>query len=385
MKIAVIGVKGLPAKQGGIEHYCEELYPRVVEQGHSVDLFARPTYTDKPSFSTYHYKGIRVICLPSFPYKGLDAFTSSAMGAIASIFNSYEVVHFHALGPALFCWLPKMASAAKTIVTCHGLDWQRSKWGKFSSRIIRLGEKAAVNYADELVVVSQDLCSYFQKNYGLETFYIPNAPGSYVDSDDRFPYLTSQGLTAGRYVLFLGRIVPEKRPDLLLNAFQSLKPKGWKLVLAGGVSDTASYSSQLVNMAAGDPNVMFTGEVRGDRLSEIVRGAGLFVLPSDLEGMPLVMLEAMREGIPVLASDIAPHRQLVGDERGLLFEAGNLQSCVQRLQEAIDRPLELSEMAKKAQQYVQANYNWNKVTFDNLTLYGKISAKLKTVRYPNSN
>lgn len=372
MKIAVIGAKGLPPKQGGIERYCAELYPRMVAQGHSVDMFARSSYTDSPWFSSYDFQGVRVNCLPSLPLRGLDAFTNSALGAMASVTQPYDIVHFHALGPALHTWLPRIASCSKVVVTCQGLDWQRAKWGKYSSRLIRLGELNAVRYAHKIVVVSKALQSYFKNTYDIDTLYIPNGPGTYGESDPNFSYGKSLDLQQGRYLLFLGRLVPEKRPDLLIEAFQLLKPEGWKLVIAGGNSDTTQYISKLRDMAAGNKDVLFVGELHGNRLAEIVRGAGLFVLPSDLEGLPLVMLEAMQEGIPVLASDIPPHQQLIGQERGLLFEAGNVDSCVRVLERALRQPRELAVLAKNAQKHVQINYSWEHITAENLRLYGEL-------------
>lgn len=370
MKIAVIGAKGLPAKQGGIEHHCQELYSRIVGQGHSVDLFARSSYTD----SLHHddVQGIRVLPLPSLKFKGLDALLCSALGGIASSRRHYDIVHFHALGPALFSWLPRFASDAKVVVTCHGLDWRRAKWGKGSSHLLRLGEKVAVSCADRLIVVSEQLRSYFRHTYGIETSYIPNAPANFAKSDPNFSYGTSLGLEQKRYILFLGRLVPEKRPDLLIEAFQTLKPAGWKLVLAGGVSDTDQFVSKLANLAASNTDVVFTGELQGTRLAEIVREAGLFVLPSDLEGLPMAMLEAMQEGVPVLASDIPPHQQLLAEGRGMLFQTGNLDSCVHSLDWAIHNSQKLSVMVKKSQSYVQAKYNWNYITTETLRLYASL-------------
>jgi glycosyltransferase involved in cell wall biosynthesis len=369
MKIAVIGVKGLPAKQGGIENYCAEVYPRMVAQGHSVDLFARASYTDSAWLDNYDFEGVQVRSLPSLPLRGIDAFISSALGAIASSTTKYDIVHFHALGPSLFSWLPKFASRAKVVVTCQGLDWQRAKWGNTSSSLILMGEKAAVRHADEIIVVSKNLQSYFFETYGRQTVYIPNAPASYAESDRNFAYGTSLGLNQGKYILFLGRLVPEKRPDLLIEAFQVLKPAGWKLVLAGGVSDTNLFTSKLSDLADGNPDIIFAGEIRGTRLAEIVRGAGLFVLPSDLEGLPLSMLEAMSQGIPVLASDIPPHQQLINDQRGHLFQAGDINSCIQGLDWAIAHPQEMAVMAKKAQQHVEKYYNWDHITAENLRIY----------------
>ncbi|TBR58052.1 glycoside hydrolase [Westiellopsis prolifica IICB1] len=369
MKIAVIGAKGLPPRQGGIEHYCAEIYPRMTAQGNTVDLFARCSYTQASWLVHHKFQGVRVISLPGLQIKGVDAFLTSALSAIAATGRKYDIIHFHALGPSLFTGLAKITTSAKVVVTCQGLDWQRAKWGNFSTRLIQMGEKAAVRFADGIIVVSDALKSYFLQTYNRETIYIPNAPASYGESDPNFTYATQLGLTKGRYILFLGRIVPEKRPDLLIEAFNILKPQGWKLVIAGGVSDTKSFTTKLLEKIANNSNIVFAGELRGIRLWEIVRGAGLFVLPSDLEGLPLAMLEAMQEGIPVLASNIPPHQQLICAGRGMLFEAGNLNSCIRSLDWAINHPRQMAAMAENAQKHVQLHYGWDHITSETLKLY----------------
>lgn len=387
MKIAVIGAKGLPPKQGGIEHYCAELYPRMVAQGNSVDLFARCSYTDCSWLERYDYQGVQVISLPGLSVRGIDAFMTSGLGAIAATANKYDIVHFHALGPSLFTCLPRIAASTQVVVTCQGLDWQRAKWGSFSSRLIQMGERAAVRFAHGIIVVSDALQTYFKQSYGRKTVYIPNAPATYGNSDPDFAYGTQLGLEQGRYILFLGRLVPEKRPDLLVEAFSTLKPAGWKLVLAGGISDTKSYTSALLEQIAKHRNIIFAGELRGSRLWEIVRGAGLFVLPSDLEGLPLAMLEAMQERIPILASNIPPHQQLLSGGRGMLFEAGNRESCVSALEWAIHHPEELATMAQNAHKSVELNYSWDRITADTLKLYTTIlnSTEEVLVSEPNNS
>src|SRR5579883_1238880 len=383
MRIAVIGSKGLPPKQGGIEHHCAEIYSRMASRGHSVDLFGRSSYTNLPPYHSYDFKGVQIISLPCLNVRGVDALTSSALAAITTVRSRYDVIHFHASGPALFSCLPQIASnfrwltkstvSPKIVVTCHGLDWRRAKWGNFSSRLIQLGELTAAQFADELIVVSQELQSYFLKTYGRRAVYIGNAPANYAASDASFAYGNSLGLRPKHYILFLGRLVPEKRPDLLVQAFQKLNPPGWKLVLVGGNSDTATFTSNLRELAEASPNILFTGELRGKRLAEIVRGAGLFVLPSSIEGLPLAMLEAMNEGIPVLASDIPVHRQLLSNERGKLFQEGNIEACVSSLSWAINHQHKLADMAKKAQLYVQTQHNWDTITSECLILYGDFS------------
>ncbi|WP_052055735.1 glycosyltransferase family 4 protein [Myxosarcina sp. GI1] len=373
MKIAVVGVKGIPANQGGIEHYCQELYKNITSRGNTVELYARSNYTKQNSFSSYYCHGVKVISLPSMPWQSFDALLNSFIAAVAATFVRYDIVHFHALGPSLFCWIPRWFSSAKIVVTCHGLDWQRSKWSKLGSSIIYAGERAAVSYAHKLIVVSKYLETYFQQKYELETTYIPTAPALYAKSN-LISYTDSLKLKTKKYILFLGRLVPEKRPDLLLEAFKLLDPPNWKLVFVGDTSGTDSFKLKLLSKK--NEKIIFTNTLTGTPLADIVRNAGLFVLPSDLEGLPLVMLEAMREGIPVLASDIPPHCQLISKDRGLLFKAGNIHSLVSNLEKALSQPAELNTKAQRAKEYVVNNYSWEKVSYENLMLYVKLSKLL---------
>ncbi|MGD1855736.1 MAG: glycosyltransferase family 4 protein [Leptolyngbyaceae cyanobacterium] len=369
MKIAVVGVKELPPNQGGIERACAELYPRMVQQGHSVDLYARASSTKLGWFEKSEFQGVRVISMPAFDKRGVDALMGSALGSVASSYG-YDVVHFHALGPAMFSFLPYLVSPrTKVVVTCHGLDWQRAKWGSFAKKWLQLGERVAAHCADEIIVVSEALQSYFDQTYGRSSNYVPNASAPYAYSDPLFQFGQSLGLSQQKYIAFLGRLVPEKAPDLLIQAFQQLRLAGWKLVLVGGASDTSVYTQKVRTLADNDANVVFTGELRGEKLAEVIRGAGLFVLPSYVEGMPLAMLEAMMEGIPVLASDIAPHQQLLGQQRGLLFQTGSIEDCAQKLAWAIQHPTDVQKMAARAQDYAQLNHSWEHITAETLGIY----------------
>lgn len=370
MKIAVIGSKGLPPNQGGIEHHCAEIYSRIVARGHEVRVFARPSYNQRPWNANYLYKGVQVMNLPSITFRGIDALVNSFLAAIVASFQQRDIIHFHALGPAVFCWIPRLLSPkSKVIVTCHGLDWQRSKWGNLSTRLLKLGERTSVHSAHAIGVVSAELRKYFNDEHGRQTTYIGNAPANYPASDPSFSFGRSLGLASGRYMLFLGRLVPEKCPDLLIDAFQRLALTGWKLAFVGSQSDTPHYSDQLLALANSNPDIVFCGELRDERLAEIVRGAGLFVLPSEVEGLPLALLEAMQEGIPVVASDIPVHCQILGRDRGLLFQGGNVEACSSALTWAIQNLPLMSQRANRAQAYVRQNHNWDDIVDAWLELY----------------
>jgi glycosyltransferase involved in cell wall biosynthesis len=369
MRIAVIGAKGLPPSQGGIEHYCAEVFPRIVEKGHSVDLFSQSAYTGFPWRRCYKFQGVNVVTLPSLGISGVDTFLASALASMLTARSQYDVVHFHALGPSLFSVLPRLVTSSKVVVTCHGLDWQREKWGKFSSQLIRLGEKTAVRCAHEMTVVSSELQTYFTKTYARSTTFIPNAPADYVDSDPAFPFVRSLGVEPGKYIVFVGRLVPEKCPDLLIQTFQDLQAKNWKLVLVGGNAGNEAFASKLYRLAATNPNIIFTGELRGSFLAEIMRGAGLFILPSNLEGSPLALLEAMRERVPVIASNIEPHRVLIQSDKGLLFSKGEHAALRESLRWALSHPSEMNQMAERARKEILKHYSWHRVAAEVLQIY----------------
>lgn len=382
MKIAVIGSKGLPPHQGGIEHHCAEVYSRIVTKGHSVKVFARSSYNQLPWNARYSYEGVEVVNLPSIPMRGIDALINSLLATLVASLTRSDIIHFHALGPSVFCWIPRLLSPkSKVVMTCHGLDWQRSKWGSFSTRLLKLGERAAVLFAHKIGVVSADLKEYFQSVHNRQTTYIGNAPASYPESDPNFAFGHSQGLVRNRYIVFLGRLVPEKCPDLLISAFKQLSTD-WKLVFVGGQSDTITFRNKLLTLANSDPNVIFCGELRGKRLAEIVRGAGVFVLPSEVEGLPLALLEAMQEKVPVVASDIPVHRQILGVDRGLLFKGGSVEDCSKALGWAIQNPDTMEQQADRAHLYVRQNHNWDDIADDWLALYEQQLGVPESVKTP---
>ena len=392
MKIAVIGVKEIPAERGEIERYCQEFYPRIAAKGHQVDLFVQSEPKQQPWFSVGYYYNVRVIALSTLPKHKSGLMLNSALGTVLAGLGGYDVIHIHGTRAAWFSWFPQLFSNSKVVVTTHKLDTgnARTGWHRAFSWLLSWIEKTVVKNADEIVVVSKALGEYFQQKYSIHPRYIPNAPVSYKQAnskfsnakrhapEDPFSYGTSLGVESNKYILCLGELTPENRPDLLLKAFQKLKPDGWKLVLAGEIGNSMQYAIELLGLAKDNQNIIFTNEIRGQHLTEIVNHAGLLVVPAsgtDL-GIPLTVLEAMQQKVPVLASNSQVYRELMGENRGLLYESENLNSLTEKLQYVLSETPDLSVMVQNARAYVTVYHNWDRVTYGNLSLYLKITAQI---------
>ena len=323
MRIAMLGHKRIPSREGGVEVVVEELSVRMAQQGHQVTCYNRSGHhvsgKEYDALPCKEYRGVRLKTVPSLRLKGFAAMTASVLASLRAAFGRYDVVHFHTEGPCATLWLPKLLGK-RCIATVHGLDHQRSKWGRFARAYILFGEKCAVRFADEIIVLSANVQSYFREKYGRETRFIPN--GVTPVQPCRAELITREyGLEKDGYLLYLGRITPEKGIHYLLEAYQALQTDK-KLVIAGGASDSESYFDQLKTAAAGNPNILFTGFVQGRTLEELYSNAYLYVLPSELEGMPLTLLEAMSYGNCCVVSDIPECTEVLG-EAGVVFPAKN--------------------------------------------------------------
>lgn len=369
MNIAMLGHKRIPSREGGIEIVVEELSTRMVEQGHKVICYNRSGHhvsgKDFDTKELKEYKGVSLKTVITIDKKGLAAMTSSFFGAIKCAFGKFDVVHFHAEGPCAMLWIPKLFGK-RCIATIHGIDWQRAKWSGFAEKYIKFGEKIAVRYADEIIVLSEEVKKYFKDTYNRETVFIPNGVNrpeiiEAKEITERF------GLEKDNYILFLGRIVPEKGLRYLVQAFKNVKTDK-KLVIAGGSSDTEEFMDELVEMAKDDSRIIFTGFVQGRILEELYSNAYVYTLPSDLEGMPLSLLEAMSYGNCCLTSDIAECTEVVED-KAFVFEKSNVEDLQVKLQYICDNEENVELLKKQASDFVCQKYSWDDVVRNTVELY----------------
>lgn len=370
LRIAMFGHKRIPSREGGVEIVVEELCTRLVRDGHTVVCYNRAGHhvsgAEYDAKIKNQYKGIKLKTVPTIEKKGLAAVSSSFFASLCCALGRYDVVHIHAEGPAFFAWLPKLFGK-KVVVTIHGIDWQREKWKNgFGSKFIRQGERNAVKYADEIIVLSKGVQDYFQETYGRKTHFIPN--GVNRPAIKNAEIITEKyGLTKDSYFLFLGRLVPEKGIRYLIEAFKDVKTDK-KLVIAGGSSDTDSFMKELNELARGDERIIFTGFVQGRMLDELYSNAYIYTLPSDLEGMPLSLLEAMSYGNCCLVSDIPECAEVVED-KALVFNKSDVNDLRKKIQDVSDHSEKVIKMKLKATDFICEKYNWNDVVEETMKLY----------------
>ena len=371
LKIAMLGHKRIPSREGGIEIVVEELAIRMVERGHRVTVYNRDGHhVAGKEYDTYHkslkeYKGVSIFKVPTIKIKGIAAISSSFIAALYATFGKYDIIHFHAEGPSVMVLIAHLFKK-RTIVTIHGLDWQRAKWGKSGVKYLKLGEKVAAKYADEVIVLSENVQQYFKDTYNRDTLFIPNG---IVKPQLRATDMIAQNwaLKEKGYILYLGRLVPEKGIHYLIEAYKQIETT-YPLVIAGGSSDTDKYMNQLKQLASGDERIIFTGFVQGQMLEELYSNAYIYVLPSEMEGMPLSLLEAMSYSNCCLVSNIPECAEVIG-RHGFLFECSNVDSLKEKLSFLVNEPDLVEACRKNAQEYILEKYDWEQVVNQTLRVY----------------
>ncbi len=373
LRIAMIGHKRIPSREGGVEIVVEELAVRMAALGHRVDAYNR--YGHHVSGKKYDqeygwkgrkfYKGVRVYIVPTFRNSSLNAIVYSFFATVRALFGRYDVLHYHAEGPCAMLWLPKLF-CRRIVVTVHGLDWQRAKWGNFASYVIKFGERLAAKYADEVIVLSKNVQQYFADTYHRQVAYIPNGINRPVRREAQM-ITEKYGLEKDGYLLSLGRIVPEKGLHYLIEAFAGIETDR-KLVIAGGNSHAVEYMEQIHRMASQDKRIIMTDFVQGQMLEELYSNAYAFVLPSDVEGMALTLLEAMSFGDCCLVSDICENTEVVED-KALVFRKGDVKDLRAKLEFMLTHPEVVHEYGEQSADFICGKYRWDEVVDETVRLY----------------
>jgi glycosyltransferase involved in cell wall biosynthesis len=358
MRIVMIGLRGVPACHGGVERAVEELGADLAARGHEVIVFCRsPYYRQRPK----HYRGMRLVYLPTTKRRGLESFVHSALASVAALRFRADVVHYHALGPGLFSPITRLFSRATVVQTIHGLDDERGKWGSGARRVLRCGRWMSERVPHLVLAVSADLTKVYKKRRRGPTEYISNGVRPVPDRPEAdvtggLPY----GLTPRGYFLHVGRLVPEKGADVLLDAYRKLKTD-LPLLIVGASSHTDEYSAALRKLAALDERVIMAGWMDGPELSPLYAAARAFIIPSKLEGMPLVLLEACAHGSPIIASDIPPHVEVLRHAAPghRLFQDGDVLDLLEAMRDCLETPLAVERRnATALRDEVLADYSW---------------------------
>lgn len=352
MRIAYIGSRGFPGFNAGVEKSLEEICPRLASRGHSITLYC----SDHVSTPEPVFRGAILKRMPAFNSKHLETITRVIESGWQAIFEDYDIVHYHSIGPALMSWMTRLARC-KTVVTVHGLDWQRAKWGKVARLSLQLGEKASVAFPDATVVVSKFLQRYYRERHNREVVCIPN--GVTITAPLAPDIITSRwGLKGSDYILFASRLVPEKECHTLIRAYNRLKTDV-RLLIAGASWHSDDYVKTLHDLAGGNPNIIFAGWAEGDILKELFSNAFLYCLPSQIEGLSLSLLEAMSYGICPVVSDIPENTDVV-ESNGVSFKTGDDADLAAKLQALIDEPARTKSIGLAARQAVGEQYSWDR-------------------------
>ena len=375
MKIAMIGHKRIPSREGGIEIVVGELSKRLTSLGHVLTVYNRNSRgVAKKSIENAknEYNNIEIKWVPTPDSAKLNAIVYSVLAAIRAVKGKYDIIHFHAEGPAVMTALTKHCGVP-SVVTIHALDWKRAKWGNFASKFLQFSEKTAVKNADEIIVLSHSAQNYFKEKYQRDTVYIPNGASRAKKAEANL-IREKYGLSKDGYLLFVGRLVPEKRIDLLIDAYSKLQTDK-PLVIAGRIDKTDRYTGRLMSAAAGK-NIIFTDFVEGRELDELYSNAYLYVLPSEVEGMPLCLLEAMSHGCCCLTSSI-PECTEVCEDRALSFRTSDEMDLREKLELLLSDKTLIEKYRNGVSDYITEKYDWDTTTEKTLEVYEEVLRRFK--------
>lgn len=377
-EIYIFGFRGFPDVQGGIETHVENLAPQLVQMGHRVTACVRSPYVDK---QCREWKGVQLLRLWTVRNAYLETLLHSLICALVAGIRRPEVVHIHGIGPALVVPLLRMLGL-RVVVTHHGEDYNREKWGWAARTLLRLGEAFGMRFAHQRIVISRSIERVVTSKYGKPCEIIPNGV-VFAEMPRETDRVVELGLEPGRYVVTVGRLVPEKRQLDLLRAFDRAGLNGWKLAIVGRIDHKNKYADLLASEAARADNVVMAGFQTGDSLRQIYAHAGLFVLPSSHEGLPIALLEALSYGLPVLVSDIPSNMEVVSDT-DRVFRMGSITDLSAKM-----RALSGVSLSASGREAIRLNcarrYNWTEIAQKTSAAYVELVHSKPRVAFPRLN
>jgi glycosyltransferase involved in cell wall biosynthesis len=366
MKIAVLGLRGFPNVQGGIETHAEKLYPRLARMNFDITILARAGYI--PASQTV-LDGVRFVALPTPKKQGIEAFVHTFIGVLYCAVKRPDLLHIHAVGPSLMVPLARLFGL-RVVVTHHGPDYERQKWGGAAKWLLKTGEAWGARFSNAVIAISRGIQRSLNEKYSCRSYLIPNGVELPALSD-RAETLAGFGLLPGKYILNVSRFVPEKRQIELVEAFKRLKLRGelvgWKLALVGAADHETDYSRRLEQLGRNTPDVVLTGFQKGQALRELFQFAGVFCLPSSHEGLPIALLEALSFGLPVVASDIEPNME-IGLPADSYFPLEDIDAMAAALLNMAQQHNTDSDKAER-RKMVAAKYDWDLVAADTRKVY----------------
>jgi glycosyltransferase involved in cell wall biosynthesis len=361
MQIIVLGTRGIPDIQGGVETHCEELYPRLVDLGCNVTLITRKSYVQ--DLSIKKYKGVKLKHIFTPKKKSLEAIIHTFLGVVYARTQNPDILHIHAIGPSLMVPLARLLGL-KVVVTNHGPDYDREKWGKLAKKILILGEKLGTNYANKVIVISNVINNILKNKYKrMDCQLIYNGVNTPKKSH-KHDYIESLELEKDKYMIAVGRFVEEKGFHDLIEAHKDIHTN-IKLVLVGDADHESEYSLQLKERAK-ENGIVLTGFIKGEKLNQIFSHAKLFVMPSYHEGLPIALLEAMSYNLDVLVSDIPANLEVNLNENDY-FKVKNIKELSLKLQKKLKE-----NNSRDFNEIIEKKYNWNHIAEETFNLYASI-------------
>ncbi len=377
LKIMALGLRGMPEVPGGVEVHASELYPRLAGMGATVTVIGRSPY--KPPNSPASWRGVAVRWLWSPTVQGVEALVHTFLGVLYAGVRRPDVLHIHAVGPWLLVPLAKLLGL-KVVVTHHGQDYFREKWNAPARWVLRIGERCGMSFADERIVISRGLLELSHTKYGRNATLIPNGVGARLPPTGE-ELVAKLGLDPQRYIIQVSRLVPEKRQLDLVAAFKAAALPGWKLLLVGGAQGSQVYAKRVEEQCAGNPAIIRTGFLPPQKVHELLSQAGIFVLPSSHEGLPISLLEAMKLGTPVLASNIAANLE-VGLDDASYFQVGDVETLATRLGElAALSPKQRAAIAERLKSSCE-HYDWDGIAASTFKVLERAARGFRPVEAP---